>query len=150
MPNRNVHTAVSTLLGVGVASRRARDLELDQAAAEILGAAIGGWCGGRLPDILEPPRSPGHRALAHSLTAGDATTCGATSLMNRWEEPLRLTADKMRRTRRGTENGFDFLSNWLGEFLLHVAVGFVTGLLVGYVSHLALDMITTRGLPIVQ
>lgn len=91
-----------------------------QPALPLAGGLIG-VVGGKLPDLLEPATSPNHRRFCHSAVV--AVTVGiATYKLYQWQPT----------------------DAW-GEFLriLGIALG------VGYLSHLALDLATPKGLPLV-
>lgn len=72
MPGRQTHVAVGILAGGGFAAYRAREQEQLSTFLEAVGGAIGGYIGGRLPDIIEPALWPGHRQFVHSVAAGGA------------------------------------------------------------------------------
>ena len=79
------------------------------------------YFGSRLPDLLEPATNPNHRAFLHSVVFL-LLLVAAIKLLVDWKPK----------------------SEWerVGKVLL-VAAG------VGYVSHLVLDSLTPRGLPLI-
>jgi len=60
---------------------------LELAAFAVVGAAIAS-----LPDIIEPARSPNHRAILHSVSFGGAVAYGAFGKHSKkWEPESRMT-----------------------------------------------------------
>lgn len=132
MPNRDTHVAVGVLIGVATALYFSRDQESDHQLAEALGGAVGGYVGGRLPDVLDPPFSPWHRSFAH----GGLAVSGLGLLqLGGVRQGCRAQASQC-------------VPGDLQAFFLHFLAGFATGVKAGYVSHLALDFRTPRGLPL--
>lgn len=80
----------------------------------------GGIVGAKLPDILEPAIHSHHRAFFHSLVMAGGIAWAIQKILSRSRETP-------------------------GQRLFRAAV---LGIAVGYVSHLALDALTPRGLPI--
>lgn len=132
MPNKATHVRAGMISGGAVATLQARDLSGAALLAEVLGGILGGYCGGRLPDVIEPPTSPRHRQTAHSWTIGIGTAFSALQILPQWQCSIRDF---------GKERSPEI------QFLCHVAAGTLMGVAVGYVSHLALDSVTPSGLP---
>lgn len=151
MSNRETHVVVGTLAGGGFAAYRAREQEELNALLETAGGAIGGYFGGRLPDIIEPADRPDHRELAHSVASGIAIVATLKGLLEKWEEWCRSKAEYY-----GNKKN-DETVNWLQriwfafiQILLQIAAGIPGGLGAGYLSHLALDGRTPNGIPLLQ
>lgn len=150
MPNRKVHVATSTFAGAFFASNQAAQQPAVHQLIESIGGIIGGWVGGRLPDLIEPPTSPNHRGSAHSFAVvGGLIKVGNDSL-GTWQERLREKADELAVQRAGLPA--DSLSRplyALAEVLCRLLAGLLAGLTAGYVTHLMLDAGTPRSLRIV-
>jgi len=74
--------AVTGLICCIKARREGRPIILGDVLKEAFLGAIGGVVGGLLPDILEPPRHPGHRDLFHSRLAFIGMPIVGAKLMN--------------------------------------------------------------------
>lgn len=134
MPNRNTHVTVAVIAGVAATLHSARNERPEDRTIELLGALIGGYAGGRLPDVLDPPMGPLHRSYAHG---GLAVAGLATAQVEKWCRACRLQATQCAAQGRSAD-----------RFVLLLLAGFLTGLRFGYASHLALDALTPRSLPL--
>lgn len=151
MSNRQTHVTIGTLAGCGVAAYRVCEQEPLNMLLEVIGGSIGGYIGGRLPDVIEPASYPGHRQLAHSAATSTVIGIGSYKLLEQWEDWCRSRAERYRREReQGVLSGFDEFLYILAEIMLHIATGTLSGLGAGYFSHLVLDGGTSAGLPILM
>jgi len=146
MPCARVHSEVGMLVGGFVAFNEAAAEPLEAQILEAIGGGLGGRLGGLLPDLLEPAISSWHRGTAHSFTA-------AALLVDR-RDAIRRAVEWCRNqsracTTRMTAAPESSMALQLWAFLWLVIAGFLTGLAAGYVSHLALDALTPRGLPLI-
>lgn len=148
MPNGKTHAWAGAATGSAVAAYRGRQQPLVNVLIEILGGGVGGYLGGKVPDVLEPALHPGHRDFCHSWTAGGAVATGLTALA-RWETFCREQAAELRQRRLASPPTDPVTSFFLvlGEIFWTLAAGFVSGFGAGYLSHLALDAATPRRLP---
>ena len=151
MPNGKVHAVVGATSGVGIALLRTRSDDLIGLIAELIGGGLGGYVGGRLPDLVEPANTPVHRSMAHSLAAAGAGTWALSSLKG-WEDNCRARATRARQAANRREGDqldwFIWLFNVIQQLFWHAAAGFTAGAAGGYLSHLALDAFTPKGLPL--
>jgi len=115
--------------------------------AQVLGGAVGGKLGSRLPDLIEPPTSSWHRSTAHSLVATAAVATGGVAKGNRLAERLRVAARDARI--RGDENPDARAVHTMRRLLNSFGAGVATGMPAGYVSHTLLDAATPRSIPII-
>ncbi len=151
MPNKQTHVRVGTLTGYGFAAYRAREQEPLNMLLEAIGGGIGGYIGGRLPDIIEPASWPGHRQLAHSAVTGVGIGIGGYKLLEQWEEWCRSEAERYRREKeQRTLSGLEEFLYILTDIVLHIAAGALNGLVAGYLSHLALDASTKKRIPLLK
>ena len=139
MPNRREHIEVGAVAGALVALLRSDAQDSGELLLEVAGGALGGALGGRLPDILEPPTSPGHRGVAHAIIPVAAAGSFVVSRLPGASVPRPRAMERQGVQHDGTP------ASSLGErFLSGLAVGGA----VGYASHLLMDSTTPRGLPL--
>ena len=149
MPNCRTHTQVGAIAGVTLAGYHARDETPADLMMELLGGAIGGYVGGRLPDLIEPATFPGHRDVVHSCVALGAA---ASLALDGWRRECRTSATAYRETLASPTVLSDYQRAMcrLLDLLWRLAAGFSTGLQAGYISHLVLDGCTPSGLPVLR
>lgn len=146
MANYRTHLATGTVVGGIAAGLLATHVAPPFAAAEVAGGLLGGAIGGIMPDVLEPATSPDHRKLAHSVVAA-----GALGLAD-------VTQRQAACRGRATLHTLNAASLPLGcrercDAELAAAwwsflAGLVAGFCVGYASHLAMDALTAKSLPV--
>jgi hypothetical protein len=154
--------ATHKLTGVGsgavFAGYRAKGQSFENFLAEVAGGAIGGYFGGILPDILEPAISSWHRSVAHSYVSGGTIVVSANAVLSSWEAACRNNAENCQALQMiPAPNGAfvvapsdpiqRFLSS-LAELFWRLMAGFLNGLVAGYISHLGLDALTPRSIPL--
>ena len=146
MPNRRTHTEVGAITGVATALFLAKGQPTAFFLAEAAGGLLGGALGGIAPDVLEPATSPNHRKLAHSLvTAGTLTLARVTE----WQSDCRRQATARAHAALTCLPGSRERSDAeLAAVAWSFLAGFIAGCFAGYASHLALDSMTTRSLPL--
>lgn len=146
--NGAVHEAAGLVAGVGgvlyFGYREEREVELP----ELLGGAVGGVIGGRLPDQLEPATSSYHRKFAHSAVFTGGAVYAAHTYLRELREELSAKAIQLECQARESTDWLERFLYSLGSFLAQIASGFITGIVAGYASHVVLDSFTPRGCPI--
>lgn len=142
--HRRIGKAAGT---IGAVVRSRPNEELWKVGAEALGGYLGGTLGCGLPDILEPALHSYHRDIGHSVMTAAGIIYASVEMLGSWESYCRDKADAVGQLRGERPNDLDLATK---QFLWHVAAGFAAGLAVGYVSHLALDAMTPRGIPLVM
>ncbi len=148
MPGRNVHTVAGGMTGGVFAFIRTPDCTPKRRLPETIGGVVGGYYGGRLPDLIEPATSPWHRGVAHSgvLTA---ILASSSDRLGQWERHCREQAAQHRAA--SLVPGADPISavwHTLAEWFWRFLAGVAAGLFAGYLSHVALDALTPRSLPL--
>jgi hypothetical protein len=158
MSDGKTHRLVGAGTGAVFAGFRAKEQKDHHWLAEVAGGALGGYVGGLLPDVLEPAISSWHRDVAHSYTAGGGIVAMRDALAA-FVAACRENAEKCRAIpmeQQGDVFVFvpvDPISRLLldvFELLWRLAAGFANGLAAGYLSHLALDAVTPRSIPLLK
>lgn len=160
MPSRKTHILVGTASGAAYAARRAKKHLRGNRVARVAGGAVGGALGGALPDFFEPAISSWHRGQGHSVAVATAIVSSG-NLLTQWEEFCLKKAEQCsaRPTTlvRDTQwalfvpippNPLSQLLSTFGEIFWEFMAGFLNGLMAGYASHLALDALTPRSIPL--
>lgn len=149
MPNRDFHCVAGAAVGAAYAAYQSKEETRLQQVVEALGGAFGGYVGGRLPDVIDPPVSPRHRSIGHGAVPVALAAWGAISLLDQWQIMLRRKAFEVEAARDRLSN--DALRAGYTAFaaLLRLLAGLLAGLVAGYVSHVALDSMTPCGLPFI-
>jgi membrane-bound metal-dependent hydrolase YbcI (DUF457 family) len=132
---------------MGIALYQARDEQPLNRVLEIIGGALGGSLGARLPDYLEPATSSWHRGPAHSWVAIGISTRSMRE-MRKCSHYCRQRAAYYLALRSANCSSILALLYALIEAFWRAASGFLSGLAAGYISHLALDAFTPRGIPL--
>lgn len=149
MSNRRTHDIAGALVGGGLAAAAALGAgqPLEYVVLEALGGALVGVVGARLPDVLEPATTPFHRSTFHSVGTLLAVGAGTVVSEARYAERLRSCAAEYEDRVAAAEPLDAFLWQLLAA-LCRVAAGAVSGLGGGYISHLACDLSTPMGIPL--
>jgi len=155
MPGRKTHKIVGTLTGAALAAYQSREQGTVSRVVETVGGLAGAYFGSTVADDLEPAISSWHRADAHSCAAGLAILATADALA----EFLRMKADQWRTDIPMQPvlypQGIVYVPasanpslQWLYEMICRFLAGFVTGFAAAYASHLALDALSPRSIPV--
>jgi hypothetical protein len=149
MPNHGVHWPVGTVSGGAYALYMGYGQPPWHVVAETAGGAVGGFVGGVLPDRVDTPDSPQHRAEAHSMAITGTIGWILKDNLPEWQSWLRSQADKIAVMRAHNTSALHQLLLGLAEYLCRFLAGLIAGVLAGYASHLALDFFTPMSLPVV-
>lgn len=160
MPSRRTHILVGAAAGVAYAAHRAKKMSRANPLVRVAGGAVGGALGGALPDIFEPAISSRHRGEGHSLSVATGIASSG-AILTEWEEFCLKRAEQCRarpttlvRDTQGVLfvpvplNPLSQLISAFGELFWEFLAGFLNGLVVGYTSHLGLDALTPRSIPL--
>lgn len=143
MPNKKIHTSVGATAGV-VKTLAAQVRNENISLPELIASGVGGLLGGRLPDMIDPPNSPNHRDIGHSIMftlAGIALLIGVIIYLKTSCKELEREANWH------IQNGYNIPDDIKVELMQkRFTLGFLNGLATGYVSHLALDSTTPAGI----
>jgi len=148
MPNRDVHRPIGAALGAASGLYATRHMPFEHRAIETLGATVAGYFGAAAPDWFDPATSPNHRHVGH----GAANVIGGIlvteeTILN-LQKRLRHRADLLRGQRQSLMDDWSRLLSWLEESFLRFLAGMLNGFAIGYMSHLFLDALTARGIPL--
>lgn len=150
MSSGKIHRVVGGVAGGVAAGVRAHRDPNGRLLIEALAGMLGGSHGGMLPDVLEPAIHSHHRQVMHSWTLLGGTALGVVRNAAALEAYIQSWTAKIGELEELAPQAapFEAFLIRLGAVGLHAAIGYVTGLAAGYASHLALDALTPRGLPL--
>ena len=150
MPNRAVHDVAGTAAGGLIAVYFAGEQPNSQIFLECLGGCVGGLMASRLPDKIDPPICPNHRDVGHAVVPIGGLIAALWEGLTQAQSALRSHADLLAAERESAINMSDFERLWsqFVEWVCRILAGFLAGAVGGYASHLALDMGSTCGLPL--
>lgn len=150
MPNRPIHVATSTTAGAGYAFYKAHNQNDLAKILEAAGGALGGYIGGILPDLLDPPLHPGHRAFAHGFLPVAAGASVWSQGLDGWQTRLRQLANEQ--SYRRSQSTDPLAAAWyaIAEWAIRLLSGLLAGFGAGYITHVALDFGTPRCLPLIS
>lgn len=149
MPNHDVHWRVGAASGGGYALYLGYGQPPWHVMAETAGGAFGGFVGGVLPDRIDTPDNPWHRAEAHSMAITGVAGRVVSLHLPEWQATLRLRADELAARRAQSALPIEQLFLWVAEYVCRVLAGFIAGVLAGYASHVTLDFFTPMSLPLI-
>jgi hypothetical protein len=149
MSNHRTHVRVGAVAGGAAAAYLARHQPGPLALAETLGGGLAGALGAKIPDILEPAVHSWHRSTAHSVTVGGGAVAVAMRSVRSWQRHCRDQVAQ--HSRQQAESADPIVGLWHGLMVLvwSFLCGVAPGMAAGYMSHLALDACTPRGLPVI-
>lgn len=150
MSNRTAHATAAIPSGMAFAAYRARRQRPRRLAVETAGGAVGGYIGGRLPDLIDPPDCPNHRGVGHSLLSIAVAGTVVYYKLSDVEEWFRRLADEAKLRADNTTDQILRAFFLATESALRFIVGLIAGVVGGYASHLALDFTTPLGLPLIS
>ena len=148
MANGEVHKFVGTLAGTGFAYYAARNQPDISRVIEALGGAVGGFVGGKLPDVFDPPLHPRHRSVAHAIVPLGVAAHQCARYLQTWQETLRRFAQNEAALKTQSQDPLERIWHSMLEFAYRLISGAIAGLIAGYASHVALDAVTPSGLPV--
>jgi len=148
MPNRDVHLPVGAVSGVAYATYHAWGQPAPYVLAEAAGGLVGGIGGGLLPDWIDIPCSPRHRAEAHSMSITGTVGYYMNQQLPQWQSNLRAEAQRYAQLSAASTSVLPQIGYSALELIFRFLSGLLAGLLAGYASHLTLDSLTPSSLPI--
>lgn len=149
MPNKGTHQAAGTLAGGCAALILSDGQSTPNQIAECVGGAVAGCIFGRVPDWLDPPRSPNHRSLAHGVAPGTTLMGAYVSQLDSIQSFFRSHADRQDALAKQAQTTLSELWHYFLELLCRFLAGAAAGVLGGYGSHLLLDGFSPQSLPLI-
>jgi hypothetical protein len=116
--------------------------------AETLGGWFAGQHAGTWADVAEPATSSHHRDSCHALLPTAYAATLAFQRVDSLQRVLRARAQEFFQFAVGTNDGVQQVANIAVGLLLHVIAGAVPSVPASYISHVALDASTPRGVPL--
>jgi hypothetical protein len=147
MPNRDVHGPVGAVSGGACALHELWAVAVACGRGDSRGA-VGGFAGGVLPDEIDTPEHPRHRAEAHSMALTGTIGWILKENLPEWQSALRAQAEQFAMMRAQSESPLLQILFWLAEYFCRFLTGLIAGVLAGYASHLTLDFFTPMSLPV--
>jgi hypothetical protein len=116
--------------------------------AESLGGYVAGKSAGTWADCMDLPTSSHHRDTAHALLPVAAGSKYLFDQVPSMQASLRSSAQLCFQNANMSTNGLEQFINVALGLVLHVAAGAVPAIPASYISHIALDAATPRGVPL--
>jgi hypothetical protein len=164
MPDSTTHKYVGAAAGMGYAAFEAKGQTPLNLFIEMSGGTLAGYFAAQLPDKFEPALSSWHRSFAHSGTTAAALTTAARTKLLDWQKFCRAKADEchsrinqpkmvpnpLQPNVSVTVPNDPVTQFFLGleELMWHFLAGLANGLAAGYVSHIVLDALSPRSVPL--
>jgi hypothetical protein len=148
MANFKEHQTIGGLVGGTAALVCARNQPPLLILAEIYGGWLAGQHAGTWADVAEPATSSHHRDFCHALAP---TAYGATLVLPQVDSiqtSLRSQAQACFQLAATTNDGLQQVVNIAAGLLMHVVAGAVPAVPASYLSHIALDASSPRGVPL--
>ncbi|MCD4706135.1 MAG: metal-dependent hydrolase [Candidatus Sabulitectum sp.] len=143
MSNKKKHITVGIAAGTSVSLIKQISLK-ELNLLELLCSGFGGCLGGILPDLIDPPTSPNHRAFGHSPMILIFLVVVTLYIVHQLEKDW---SNRVKATDHFHGIGYDCWEETVDSPYLKKAItGFFTGLCSGHTSHLALDSKTPAGI----
>ncbi|MBT3191236.1 MAG: hypothetical protein HN341_01645 [Verrucomicrobia bacterium] len=149
MPNRKTHVGVGAGSGGIAALAKSQGQGPEDRILEIIGGALAGAGGARLPDVFDPPTWPGHRSLGHGVVPSGIGLTVVLAKMDEWQRALRERAEEQVELRDSADTTLANIWHGILELVFRLLAGAVVGFPTGYASHLLLDATTPKCLPLI-
>lgn len=148
MANRPTHDLFGGITGMGCAYLTLPTEPQSNGIVELVGGAVGGVAGSRIPDIIDPATMPNHRDVGHGIINAIVVGNFCWSNLSEWQAWCRARADECAACRARATDDVARALYWIAEIFWRFVAGLLAGLIGGYASHLVLDATTPRSLPL--
>jgi membrane-bound metal-dependent hydrolase YbcI (DUF457 family) len=142
------HRAVGIAAGAGIAITTHRAENTLELIIEALAGAAGGALGAKLPDWAEPAVSSWHRGPIHSLAVTGTTMLTARDGIRQLDHNVQQHIAALRRKQSTAVTPEERQQQMLEILVWLAVVAFCKGVAIGYLSHVAMDATTPRGIPL--
>ena len=149
MARRATHNAIGIATGAMSALLLADNQSKRNRSLEVCGGCFGGSIGSWLPDKIDPATGPNHRSLGHGILPIGCVAYVSWEQLKSFQDKLRQIADELAANRSDSMTPVELGLNQIAECICRILAGMIPGVLAGYISHLALDFTTPKGLPLV-
>lgn len=136
MPGKMMHLTVGTAAGAAAILLTPQDNTNICGEYYLYGGLIGGFIGGLMPDIIDPPTGPNHRGMGHSMSGNTIGLSSLTLLIQKLDSWISDQIEKA-----------EEVDNTILIAFFQALAGFVRGFIAGQASHLLLDLTTPKRLP---
>src|SRR5258708_11215342 len=116
MPNRDTHVRAGAIAGVAYSGYRAWGLPSCYLVAEAVGGLAGGIGGGVLPDWIDTPLSPLHRAAAHSMSITGTVGYFLNEQLPQWQANLPAEALRYAQLRTASPSLLPHIGHAIPQF----------------------------------
>lgn len=149
MANGVFHRQIGGFCGAGFSGYLANKQPGADVVSEIIGGYFGGRFGGALPDIIDPPTSPRHRAMGHGVVSVGYVTKWVLGRLGEIQEACRKKACELESRAATILDGVERTLLILAAWFLRFLSGAAAGVIAGYLSHISLDFFTPASLPLI-
>ena len=149
MANGKLHAAVGGTVGGGFAYITAVQQPPPQVVLEIIGGCFGGVVGAKAPDWVDPPTSPNHRGIGHGAIPVSVVAKWYLDNLQSWQTECRVMVEDHARYRNQSQTDLERMWHGFLEMMFRLFAGFLAGLPAGYLSHIGLDVLTPKCLPVI-
>lgn len=148
MPCYREHKNIAGVVGGATALVFAAEQQPLQMLAEVAGGIFMGSQAGTWADYIEPGISSHHRQEAHAIVPSLAGANLVFQNLTSMQGYLRQSAAQCFDLAQNTADPLRAFLNVVVGFGLHFVAGAVPAVATGYLSHVALDACTPRGVPL--
>jgi hypothetical protein len=149
MPNAKVHAPTGLVLGAANAFRLSQGQPDNYRLVETLSGAFFGATAGLIPDRIDPPDHPNHRAGGHGAVQTIALAYFANKVTPMIQEKLRGIATSLFDEAQLRPESFERSMCQVGGVCYLILSGALPGITAGYASHVALDAFTPKSIPFI-
>lgn len=145
MADSRTHAVIGAAAGGGASLYFARKQQPADQALEFVGGMLSGFWSASWPDVLEPAVHPNHRGPAHAAIPNLVVWSAYSNKALELQEMLRQQSTTLAFQAQNSTGIVAILDTVLAV-IIRVLAGAVVGIPAGYVSHVAVDSFTPRGI----
>jgi len=149
MSDGKVHKKIGVFAGIALAFAMSKGQPFWYRIIELAGGAVGGFLAALVPDWFEPAKSPNHRKFFHGVLFNAGLIMYCIRRLRPCQSSLRSRADSEATLRKQAQTTGSKIWHGSLEISHRLLAGAAAGALAGYGSHLVLDALTHRSLPLI-